>query len=282
MSCDAAFRFVARRCLMDMTAYHQATCHGNPEALHQMRIALTRLRTTISFFSPMVSGPPRTRIRADLKWLQAQLGAVRDLDVAIERLKEINKRPQEIPNFHAWRNKRVDSHRHLARALHSVRYRHLIESAFRWIERGSWSTKSGKIARRERTVPISAYSARKLARWQKKLLKKSDELSSMSAKKRHRLRMMNKKLCYSIEFLEDLFADKKRSRQQAALKYLRKAQKSLGEMNDDVKGWALAADMEFKNAHLPSRPLLQKRNKQLIQTASTAYRKLAALKPIRP
>ena len=52
-----------------------------------MRIALTRLRTAILFFSPMVADSQRTQIRDELKWLNAHLGAVRDLDVAIERLR---------------------------------------------------------------------------------------------------------------------------------------------------------------------------------------------------
>src|ERR1700754_800248 len=91
MACDTAFRVVACRCLMDLTANHEATCMGDPEALHQMRIALTRLRTALSFFSPMVADSQREHIRRELKWVNAHLGAVRDLDVAIERLKIITK-----------------------------------------------------------------------------------------------------------------------------------------------------------------------------------------------
>ncbi len=71
---------------------------GDPVALHQMRIALTHLRTAILFFSPMVVESSQAQIRAELKWLNAQLGTMRDLDVAIERLKFINKRrPGAIP-----------------------------------------------------------------------------------------------------------------------------------------------------------------------------------------
>ena len=99
MACDTAFRVVARRHLADLTANHDATCKGDPVALHQMRIALTHLRTAILFFSPMVADAMRTRVRADLKWLNAHLGVMRDLDVAIERLKAIDKRrPQAIPH----------------------------------------------------------------------------------------------------------------------------------------------------------------------------------------
>jgi CHAD domain-containing protein len=230
----------------------------------------------------MVADVHRTRIRGELKWLQAHLGAVRDLDVAIERLKEINKRPQAIPNFRAWKGRRADSQRHLARALRSIRYRRLVKSASDWIENGPWSMKKGKHVKQERASPIAAYSARKLTRWQEKLLKKSSKLQFMSAKKRHRLRLMNKKLCYSIEFLEDLFQDKRFSRQQTVLKYLRKAQKSLGQLNDDAKGHTLAAALEPDGVQTFSQFLDRKREKRLTRTASAAYRKLAALRPIGP
>src|SRR3981189_2753104 len=59
MACDTVFRMVAGRNLRDLTAYHQATCAGDPTALHHMRIALTRLRTAILFFSPVSADPER-------------------------------------------------------------------------------------------------------------------------------------------------------------------------------------------------------------------------------
>src|ERR1700682_1459505 len=83
MASDTAFRMIAGRYLRDLTATHEATCRGDPVALHRMRIALTRLRTAILFFSPMINDAMRARIQGDLKWLNSQLGAVRDLDVAM-------------------------------------------------------------------------------------------------------------------------------------------------------------------------------------------------------
>src|SRR5258708_18867674 len=237
MACDTAFRVLARRHLGDLTANHEATCLGDPTALHQMRIALTRLRTAILFFSPMVDDLQRTRIRDELKWLNAQLGTVRDLDVAIERLKAGSKqRTQPMSYYEHWNEKRANSHRHLARALRSARYRRLIEGIFGWVENGPWSIKTGKQAAQERATPISLYSAHKLTLWEEKILKKRRKLLKMGTKKRHRLRLMNKKLCYSIEAFEDLFPDRKFSKQQASLKYLRKAQKALAQLNDDANG----------------------------------------------
>ena len=81
MACDTAFRIVARRCLKDLTAHQAATREGDVDALHNMRVALTRLRTAISFFSPMVADSKREGVRRELKWVNAHLGVVRDLDV---------------------------------------------------------------------------------------------------------------------------------------------------------------------------------------------------------
>jgi CHAD domain-containing protein len=282
MACDTAFRVVARRYLGNLTANHEAACRGDVEAVHQMRVALTHLRAAMLFFSPMVADSERTRIRDELKWLNGYLGAVRDLDVAIERLKAVDKdQPQAILYYRSWNGKRAGSHRLLARALRSARYRRLIKSITGWVESGPWSIAKGKRATKRRASPVAAYSARKLARWHKEFLKKSPKLRNMGTKKRHRLRLLNKKLTCSIEFFGDLFSDKRFSRQQAALKYLRKAQRSLGQLNDDAKGRSLAAPLQRDGVPAPLSFLGPKREKRLLKAAASAYRKLAALKPFR-
>ena len=87
---------------------------------------------------------------------------------------------------------------------------------------------------------------------------------------------MNKKLCYSIEFFEDLFPDKGFSGQRAALKHLRKAQKSLGQLNDGANSQSLAAALQPDGGE-PVQFLGPKREKRLVRKATAAYRKLAAL-----
>jgi CHAD domain-containing protein len=280
MACDTAFRVVARRYLADLTANHEATCSGDPAALHQMRIALTRLRTAILFFSPMVADPQRTRIRGELKWLNTHLGVVRDLDVAIERLKTVDKqRPRAVPYYLSLNGKRANSQRLLARALRSIRYRRLVKSISGWVDSGPWSVRTATQAANERASPIARYSARKLTRWREKLLKKCRKLLKMDARKRHRLRLLNKKLSYSIEFFEELFLDNNFSRQQAALKHLRKAQRSLGQLNDDANSQSQAAALQRDGVKVPLQFITRKREKHLIRTTAAAYQKLATLKP---
>jgi CHAD domain-containing protein len=278
MPCDTAFRVIARRCLKDLTAHHAATCQGDADALHHMRVSITRLRTAKSFFSPMVAGPQQARIRDELKWLNTHLGVVRDLDVAIERLREINQQSQQADD-RSWKQERAMSQRHLARVLRSARYQRLAKSISAWVEKGSWSRKTGKQAAKQRACPVADYSTRQLARWQKKLVKKSRKLREFDIKKRHRLRLLNKKLNYAIESIADLIpADAK---QQATMKYLRKAQRSLGHLNDDARGQSLAATVG-RGGTQASQPFLSpKREKRLLRNAAAAYKKLAELKPLR-
>ena len=278
MACDTAFRVLGRRYLGDLSANQEATCKGDPTALHQMRIALTRLRTAIWFFAPMVTDTQLTKIRDELKWLNAHLGAARDLDVATGRLQAIDKKqPQDESYYRAWNDRRANSHRLLVLALRSARYRRLIKATSNWIENGPWSIKRGTQAVKKRASPIAEYGAEKLTRQLERLLKKSGKLLRMDAEKRHRLRLLNKKLSYSIEAFGDLFSDKGFSRLRAGLKHLRKAQRSLGQLNDDERGRALAATLRRDGAHAPWHFLSPKRAKRLLRTATEAYRKLAAL-----
>lgn len=279
MACDTAFRLVARRHLDALNANHKATCQGDPAALHQMRVALTHLRTAILFFSPMVHDAIRDEVRDELKWLNGELGAVRDLDVAVDRIKSLDKKqPQATPALSSWNEKRDEAHRYLERMLNSVRYRWLIDQTSGWIENGPWSTKKGKLATKERATPIGAYSAARIDEWEEKLLKRSRKLRSMGTRKRHRLRLFNKKLSYSIDSLEDLFADKKFSKQKSALKQLGKAQRSLGQLNDGAKGHEIAAELQQKGVRTQVKFLKPRRKKRLLKKATKAYRKLGKLR----
>lgn len=282
MACDTAFRIIARRHLAAVLAQHDGTCRGDPEALHQIRVALSRLRTAIRFFSPMVDDALRPKVWAELKWLNSQLGLVRDLDVAIERVvAEVGDELAVIAELQRWDEKRAESHRLLARALKSARYRRLVEQTSSWIESGPWSTRRSKEAIRLRRRPLADHATAQLTEWENTLLRKARKLRKLDVEKRHKLRILNKRVTYSIESLQDLFADKSLTKRKSILKQLRRAQRSLGQLNDDARGQALAASLNEAVPEAGIRFLDRKREKKLLRTASTAYRKLDKAKPFR-
>jgi CHAD domain-containing protein len=280
MPCDTAFRIIAQRHLGNLRASCEGTREGDGKALHQMRIALTHLRAAILFFSPMLDDAIRDEVRGDLKWLNRELGPLRDLDVAIASIKaETVKRPRAVTDLQSWDKKRTQEQRRLSRALRSAHYRRLISHTSSWVESGPWSTRRDKQAMKRRARPIGIYGAEKLVEWEEELLEKSRKLRDMKPRKRHRLRLLNKKLNYSIESVSELFEDKPLAKQKAAMKHLRKAQKSLGRLNDDTNGRALALTLRREGVKTSPQFLSPKRAKRLLRTTETAYRELAALKP---
>jgi CHAD domain-containing protein len=60
----------------------------DPEAVHDMRVAVRRLRSTLRTVRPLLDRAWTDRMRRDLAWVGDSLGRVRDLDVLLARLEE--------------------------------------------------------------------------------------------------------------------------------------------------------------------------------------------------
>jgi CHAD domain-containing protein len=281
MTCEAAFQAAASHYLHQLTAQHEGTSAGDAAALHAMRVTMTRLRTTIALFAPMVEGDEQIRLAAELKWLHAHLGIVRDLDVALERLAKIKKgKVKGAIDDRPWRQERAACQRHLTRALGSTRYRRLIRDITAWIENGKWSRRRNKGTIALRARPAGEYCADKVKDWQKKLVKKSTKLRQLGTRKRHRVRLANKRLSYAIEAVAQLAPPSETPAREAILKLLRRAQKSLGQLNDDVRRQALAVAFGADASDEDRLLLSGKQKKRLLRKAAGAYEELAELEPL--
>jgi CHAD domain-containing protein len=61
---------------------------GDPEAIHQARVATRKLRSHLRTFGPLLDPEWTEPLRSELGWLAMGLGAVRDREVLLERLRE--------------------------------------------------------------------------------------------------------------------------------------------------------------------------------------------------
>jgi CHAD domain-containing protein len=59
---------------------------GQPDAVHQFRVAVGRLRNALATFRPLLVRTRSEAVRVELGWLAALLGAAHDADVSRERL----------------------------------------------------------------------------------------------------------------------------------------------------------------------------------------------------
>ncbi|WP_338831255.1 CHAD domain-containing protein [Bradyrhizobium sp. 27S5] len=274
MRCETAFRLILSECLEEVSTNHEALSSGDPTALHQTRIALTRLKAAIAFYGPMVADSEWTRLKSELKWLSAYLGATRDLDVAIENSKGL---PEERMLMTA----RTDAFEALREALQSDRYWQWFDGMWDWVGSGPWTTRQDPRAAQRRAVPVSVFHARRLARWHGKLCHKSRGLQGMGKNKRHRVRLASKRLRYAIEFSEGGLPADVYASWRDVLKHLRKGQQLLGELNDDEVRRKLfesadaldqgADEREARHQRVHER----KRKSQLLRRAAAIYRKIA-------
>lgn len=67
---------------------HEAAVRAarDPEAVHQARVATRRLRSQLRTFAPLLRKSVIAPMVAELEWIAAMLGTVRDLDVMAERM----------------------------------------------------------------------------------------------------------------------------------------------------------------------------------------------------
>lgn len=102
-----------------------------PEAIHAARVATRRLRSDLRTFEPFLDARAAARLRGELRWLTADLGAVRDIEVLRDRLR---KHARQLPPAEAATVmpilRRLDADRLAARdtllaAMRSSAYREL-------------------------------------------------------------------------------------------------------------------------------------------------------------
>ena len=72
-TCQSAFQQIARQCVASVRRHHAAACLGNPEAIHQIRIALTKLHAARKFFATMTRDAAWPKLKEELGWLNEAL-----------------------------------------------------------------------------------------------------------------------------------------------------------------------------------------------------------------
>src|SRR5437763_10999041 len=171
-----AFRMIARSCLAQIIGNDAAVETEHPEALHQMRIGLRRLRAATAFFSPILAGSQTDLMKAEFKWLTQELSPARDLDVYTSQvLDPVREKYQADPEFNGicreFERRRAEAFGRAKDAIRSERYRQFLIDVAAWIQTGDWARAGRKGGRPEPERDIKTYAAEQLNRRRKKILK---------------------------------------------------------------------------------------------------------------
>jgi triphosphatase len=284
MSAGESFQLIGFSCLDHLLANEPVLRETrDPKAVHQMRVAMRRLRAALSIFRHAVADEERDAVKRELRWLATQLGDARDLDVFIEKTiapaRLRHPRDEDLAALAAaYEERRKAAYGKALEAMRSGRLDRIALETAAWIETGPWLSREETAAPREE--PAEGFAAKELSRRSKRIRKRAKHLDSLEPAARHELRIAVKKLRYAADFFSTLFPGKRRAKQAKALRAaLGELQDRLGDLNDI----AVAAAMDPGAEQGPAAHLLAgdqaERFDEHLEGAKAAYRAFAASEP---
>lgn len=230
-ACDALRENLARA--TDDIAWNGACvlAGSDPEAVHQIRVALRRLRAILSLFRELLPEKARDDLRELAQVVNVPLGAARNADVFCDDVLAAVVRAvpgdRDLAVLAAAAEREREARWMKAReTLRSGSFAGFISAA------DTMARELGSRGREEDAVlsgPAWRLAAKSLKRRHKRLRERGRHLRHMSAAERHKLRIAAKKQRYAAELFAPLF---KKSRGQKYAKALARVQGALGEMND--------------------------------------------------
>jgi inorganic triphosphatase YgiF len=235
MAVDEAFTAVVWTSLAHLQANERGMRAGeDTEYLHQMRVALRRLRSAFSVFAPALPRETIAPITAELKWLGGSLGTARDWDVFVtETLPPVRVEFGEHPALDAFHLQcatlRRAAARRARRTVASQRYQRVLLTLAGWLTAGQWSADLDETGRARLAAPVVEFAGAVLERRYQRVRKRGRKLASLSPAELHRLRIAIKKFRYATDFFAGLYEGKRARETQ---KRLARLQDVLGAIND--------------------------------------------------
>src|SRR5688572_12768359 len=101
------------------TLLPRAVKHGEPEAIHESRVATRRLKAAMDLFRPVLAQRHAKRFRRTLRLLRRSLGPLRDADVMLSHLQKLSGRRGNANTAAAvaWLSQQITRERDKARSV---------------------------------------------------------------------------------------------------------------------------------------------------------------------
>jgi CHAD domain-containing protein len=199
---------------------------GDAKAVHQARVATRRLREAMPL---LAAGKPGRRIERFARELTDVLGTVRELDVALLMLAELERTDGISPSAveclrQVVGDERRALHKETAKRIDEYDMERLQRKALRALEKRGGPRKRAA-DRQERVSAARARAGRRAARLEAAI----DAAGAIYLPERlHQVRIAVKKLRYALEIVRDLSG----SRAEARIRTLKRSQDVLGRMHD--------------------------------------------------
>lgn len=207
-----------------------------PESVHQLRVALRRMRSALGVFRRVIKLPELEDIRQEAKRIASALGPARECDAFRQNALSgpFQKNPQLLKGatalLEAVEARRVQNYAAARLLMEDAATTQFVLNVQGFNFRRAWRT---AIAPEELGLLTSEgrlFGAAVLDRLMRRAVKRGRHIQTMTDEERHELRIVLKNLRYSVEFFGSLFGDGKSLR--AFLKLVAELQEDLGAHND--------------------------------------------------
>lgn len=238
---DDAFAHVVSQ-LAATLAHHAPGARAGraTEPVHQMRVALRRLRSALSLFRRVASSPELDRVRVDLGALARALGPARDWDVFLAGTgKTVTKLlPQEravVRLGAAARRRRKAAYADLTGLLDAPAFQATLLDLVELATVRPWRREADQDRPR-----LVAFARQALDRKLRRIVEAGEDLSPLPVAELHAVRIHCKRLRYAAEFFAPLMPGRQTRR---FLRRLAAVQERLGQLNDGAVAGDLLAEL---------------------------------------
>lgn len=225
MTHEEAGRIILFECLAHLSANVVSVVHGrNLEGLHQMRVALRRLRVALTTFGD--KAPAYVELNARAKAFTNALGQARDLDVFLDDL--LLPAVAKLDPHHGFDILRDRAEHDRARSWNAI-VAEISSEGFARFQDDVANVAQQYGSPGDDCVPISVVVPVMMAAHYKRAKKRGRHLKEKDAQECHRLRIALKRLRYASEFFAPLY---KQKTVKAWVEPLKELQDLLGHLND--------------------------------------------------
>ena len=181
-----------------------------PESIHQMRVALRRLRAALAMFKRAIPCAEFEQFRARAKALANAFGPARDCD-ALRELVENGPMPHFsdsagfTPLLDALERRRLDAYAQARDLIESAEPTLFALDLGGLVARRGWRNALTADDLSRLTEPVGLFAAEALERLRQRALKKGRKLTSLPDEQRHQCRIALKNLRYAAEFFANAF-----------------------------------------------------------------------------
>ncbi|MBV8118217.1 MAG: CHAD domain-containing protein [Candidatus Eremiobacteraeota bacterium] len=241
----------------------------DPEALHDARVAVRRLRSYLRTFRPVLDPVWAATLRERLAWLNERLAGARDLDVLVEKLEQRAERaPPDEPSMptgliERLRAERDERHRNVQATLRDPRYLALLEEIVAAARQPQLNGHAHEAPRQGMRRLLSAV-------WKRARKPVREFGSDPTDDQLHAIRIKAKHVRYAAECFEALAG----KRAKTLAHHTARLQNVLGDYRDAVMAAARLRELPgvpLELFPLPTRP----RWRKVWQKMQTAYRRLS-------